>query len=134
MTEQKKPKREKQKAELRKQARLDGPATASMTSVRISARKARVLADVVRGMPVEQALTVLAFQQRAGAPLLKKVLDSAVANADQRKMDLDTLVVADVQIDKAGMLKRFLPRAHGRATPFKKQLSHITVKLAAAAT
>jgi len=132
MTEQKKPKREKQKAELRKQARLDGPATASMTSVRISARKARVLADVVRGMPVEQALTVLAFQQRAGAPLLKKVLDSAVANADQRKMDLDTLVVADVQIDKAGMLKRFLPRAHGRATPFKKQLSHITVKLAAA--
>lgn len=134
MTEQKKPKREKQKAELRKQARLDGPATASMTSVRISARKARVLADVVRGMPVEQALTVLAFQQRAGAPLLKKVLDSAVANADQRKMDLDTLIVADVQIDKAGMLKRFLPRAHGRATPFKKQLSHITVKLAAAAT
>lgn len=134
MTEQKKPKREKQKAELRKQARLDGPATASMTSVRISARKARVLADVVRGMPVEQALTVLAFQQRAGAPLLKKVLDSAVANADQRKMDLDSLVVADVQIDKAGMLKRFLPRAHGRATPFKKQLSHITVKLAAAAT
>ena len=132
MTEQKKPKREKQKAELRKQARLDGPATASMTSVRISARKARVLADVVRGMPVEQALTVLAFQQRAGAPLLKKVLDSAVANADQRKMDLDTLIVADVQIDKAGMLKRFLPRAHGRATPFKKQLSHITVKLAAA--
>jgi|JI91814BRNA_FD_contig_41_5022226_length_640_multi_2_in_0_out_0_2 large subunit ribosomal protein L22 len=134
MTEQKKPKREKQKAELRKQARLDGPATASMTSVRISARKARVLADVVRGMPVEQALTVLAFQQRAGAPLLKKVLDSAVANADQRKMDLDTLIVADVQIDKAGMLKRFLPRAHGRATPFKKQLSHITVKLASAAT
>jgi large subunit ribosomal protein L22 len=134
MTEQKKPKREKQKAELRKQARLDGPATASMTSVRISARKARVLADVVRGMPVEQALTVLSFQQRAGAPLLKKVLDSAVANADQRKMDLDTLVVADVQIDKAGMLKRFLPRAHGRATPFKKQLSHITVKLASAAT
>ena len=132
MTEQKKPKREKQKAELRKQARLDGPATASMTSVRISARKARVLADVVRGMPVEQALTVLAFQQRAGAPLLKKVLDSAVANADQRKMDLDTLIVVDVQIDKAGMLKRFLPRAHGRATPFKKQLSHITVKLAAA--
>lgn len=132
MNEQKKPKREKQKAELRKLARFEGPATARMTSVRISARKARVLADVVRGMPVEQALTILAFQQRAGAPLLKKVLDSAVANADQRKMDLDTLVVADVQIDKAGMLKRFLPRAHGRATPFKKQLSHITVKLAAA--
>jgi large subunit ribosomal protein L22 len=132
MTDQKKPKREVAKAAARKQARQDGPAVASMQGVRISARKARVIADAVRGMPVEQALTMLAFQQRAGAPLLKKVLDSAVANADQRKMDLDTLVVADVQIDKAGMLKRYLPRAHGRATPFKKQLSHITVKLAPA--
>lgn len=132
MTDQKKPKREKMKADARKQKRADGGAVARMQGVRISARKVRVLADAVRGMPVEQALTLLAFQQRAGAPLLKKVLDSAVANADQRKMDLDALVVADVQIDKAGMLKRFLPRAHGRATPFKKQLSHITVKLAPA--
>jgi len=126
------PKREKAKAEARKQARQDGPAVARMQGVRISARKVRVLADAVRGMPVEQALTMLAFQPRAGAPLLKKVLDSAVANADLRKMDLDALVVADIQVDKAGMLKRFLPRAHGRATPFKKQLSHITVKLAPA--
>lgn len=130
MTEQQNTKREKAKAEQRAQNRAEGPAVARMQSVRISARKARVIADVVRGMPVEQALTVLAFQQRAGAPLIKKVLDSAVANADQRKMDVDTLVVADIQIDKAGMLKRYLPRAHGRATPFKKQLSHITVKLA----
>ena len=132
MTDQKKPKREKMKAAARKQKRADAGASARLQGVRISARKVRVLADAVRGMPVEQALTLLAFQQRAGAPLLKKVLDSAVANADQRKMDLDALVVADVQIDKAGMLKRFLPRAHGRATPFKKQLSHITVKLAPA--
>ena len=132
MTDQKKPKREKMKADARKQARADGAAVARMQGVRISARKVRVLADAVRGMPVEQALTMVAFQQRAGAPLLKKVLDSAVANADQRKMDLDALVVSDVQIDKAGMLKRFLPRAHGRATPFKKQLPHITVKLAPA--
>jgi large subunit ribosomal protein L22 len=132
MSETKKPRRDALKAEKRKAARADGPAVASMQGVRISARKVRVLADAVRGMPVEQALTLLAFQQRAGAPLLKKVLDSAVANADQKKMDLDALVVADVQIDKAGMLKRYLPRAHGRATPFKKQLSHITVKLAPA--
>ncbi len=124
--------REKAKAEARKQARADGPAVASIQGVRISARKVRVLADAVRGLPVDKALTLLAFQPRAGAPLLKKVLDSAVANADQKKLDLDSLVVADVQIDKAGMLKRYLPRAHGRATPFKKQLSHITVKLAPA--
>jgi large subunit ribosomal protein L22 len=132
MTEQKKPKREKAKAEARKQARKEGPATARMKAVRISARKVRVLADVVRGMPVEEALTVLAFQQRAGAPVLKKALDSAVANADLRKQDLDSLVVADVQIDKAGVMRRHLPRAHGRATPIRKQLAHITVKLAAA--
>jgi large subunit ribosomal protein L22 len=122
--------REKKKAEARKQARADGPATANLKTVRISARKLRVLADVVRGMPVEQALTTLAFQQRAGAPILKKVIDSAVANADTRKMDLDKLVIADVQIDKAGVMRRFLPRAHGRATPIRKQLAHIHVSLA----
>lgn len=135
MTEQKtqkKPKREAAKAEARKQARKDGPATSHITGVRISARKVRVLADVVRGMNVAQALTTLAFQQRAGAPLLKKAIDSAVANADTRKMDLDKLIVADVQIDKAGTLRRYLPRAHGRATPIRKQLSHIHVKLTAA--
>ena len=130
MADQKKPKREKAKAEARKKARQEGPATAYLQATRISARKVRVLADVVRGMPVEQALTVLAFQQRAGAPILKKVIDSAVANADQRKMDIDKLVVADVQIDKAGVMRRYLSRSHGRATPIRKQLAHISVRLA----
>lgn len=118
------------RAESRKKARAEGPATAHLEATRISARKVRVLADLVRGMPVEQALTTLAFQPRAGAPILKKVIDSAVANADQRKMDIDKLYVADVQIDKAGVMRRYLPRAHGRATPIRKQLSHIHVALA----
>jgi large subunit ribosomal protein L22 len=126
----KKPKREKVKAERRKAARADGPAVSSIRGVRISARKVRILADLVRGKPVDFALTMLAFQQRAGAPLVRKAIDAAVANADLRKMDLDNLIVADVQIDKAGVLRRFLPRAHGRATPIRKQLAHITVKLA----
>ncbi|MCC7071494.1 MAG: 50S ribosomal protein L22 [Deltaproteobacteria bacterium] len=126
----KKPKREKAKADARKAARKAGPAQAHVKSVRISARKVRVLADQIRGKSVDFALTFLAFQQRAGAPILKKAIDSAVANADQKKMDLDTLVIADVQIDKAGMMRRFLPRAHGRATPFKKQLAHVHVRLA----
>ena len=126
----KKPKREAMKAEARKKARAEGPALAHLHATRISARKMRVLADIVRGMPVEKALTTLAFQQRAGAPILKKVIDSAVANADQRKMDIDKLIVADVQIDKAGIMRRYLPRAHGRATPFKKQLAHVSVRLA----
>ena len=132
MTEHKKPKRDKLKAEQRKLARRDGPAQAHLQGVRISARKVRVLADMVRGMKVDQALTTLAFQERAGAPILRKAIDSAVANADQKKMDLDTLVVLDVQIDKAGALRRFLPRAHGRATPIRKQVAHIHVKLGAA--
>ena len=126
----KKPKREKAKAEARKKARAEGPAQAHAQGIRISSRKTRVLADQIRGKSVYFALTFLAFQQRAGAPILKKAIDSAVANADQRKMDLDRLVVADIQIDKAGTMRRFLPRAHGRATPIRKQLSHIHVRLA----
>lgn len=125
----KKPKKEKAKAEARKAARKSGPAQAHLVATRISARKMRVLADVVRGMPVDGALTTLAFQPRAGAPILEKVIRSAVANAEQRKMDIDTLVVADVQIDKAGVMRRFLPRAHGRATPIRKQLAHVHVAL-----
>ena len=128
----KKPKREKAKAEARKAAREERGAVAHITAVRISARKVRVLADMIRGKRVDEALTQLAFQRRAGAPVLKKVLDSAVANADQKKMDLDQLVVKDVQIDKGAIMRRFLPRAHGRATPIRKQTAHITVQLAAA--
>lgn len=130
--EQKKPKREKLKAELRQQARQEGPAVAILRDVRISARKVRVLADLIRGLPVDQALTKLAFQRRAGAPILRKVIDSAVANADFRKLDLDRLVVLDVQINKGAILRRYLPRAHGRATPIRKQTAHIHVKLGAA--
>jgi large subunit ribosomal protein L22 len=121
--------REKAKAESRKKARVEGPAQAHLQAVRISARKMRILADIIRGKSVDEALTLLAFQRRAGAPVLRKVLDSAVANADKKKMDVDKLVVADVQIDKAGVMRRYLPRAHGRATPIRKQLSHVNVKL-----
>ena len=127
---EKKPKREKAKAVARAAARKAGPASSHAMGLRISARKVRVLADLVRGKAVEDALTMLAFQRRAGAPLLRKAIDSAVANADQRKMNLDRLVIVDVQIDKAGILRRFLPRAHGRATPFRRQLAHIHVQLA----
>ena len=126
----KKPKREKAKAEARKQARAAAPAQAHAKGIRISARKVRVLADQIRGKSVDFALTFLAFQQRAGAPIQKKAIDSAVANADQRKLDLDKLLVADIQVDKAGMMRRYLPRAHGRATPIRKQQSHVHVLLA----
>lgn len=124
--------REKKKAEARAQAKKDGPARAQLRGLRMSARKVRVIADLIRNKPVEEALTVLAFQQRAAAPALKKVLDSAIANADQRGMDLDRLVVSDVQIDKGPNLRRFMPRAHGRAYRIRKQTSHIRVALSEA--
>jgi large subunit ribosomal protein L22 len=128
----KKPKKDRARADARKAARAEGPAVSEMRGVRISAQKARVLADMIRGKRVDEALTALAFQRRAGAPLLRKALDSAVANADQKKMDLDQLVVMDVQVDKGAIMRRFMPRAHGRATPIRKQTAHITVKLGVA--
>jgi large subunit ribosomal protein L22 len=124
--------REKQKAEARAQAKKDGPARAQLRGLRMSARKVQVLADLIRNKPVEEALTTLAFQHRAGAPHLKKVLDSAIANADQKGMDLDRLVVSDVQVDKGPNMRRYMPRAHGRATRIRKQTSHIRVALSEA--
>lgn len=125
--------REKKKAEARKQKRAEGPARAESRGLRMSARKARVIADIVRGKSVDEALTALAFQKRKAANPLRKVLDSAVANADQRGLDLDRLVIKDVQIDKGPMMRRYLPRAHGRATRIRKQTSHISVQLAESA-
>jgi large subunit ribosomal protein L22 len=121
--------REKEKAERRKLARKEGPATARLNDVRMSARKTRVLADVIRGMSVDLAATTLAFQRRAAALPLRKALDSAVANADQRKLDVDKLVVKDVLIDKGPIQRRYMPRSHGRATRIRKQTMHITIQL-----
>jgi large subunit ribosomal protein L22 len=126
----KKPRKDRQRADDRKAARASGPARDSVMNVRISARKMRVLADVVRGMPVDRAVTTLAFQQRAGAHEIGKAVRAAVANAEKRGMDVDSLQLVDIQIDKSGHLRRFLPRAHGRATPIRKALSQIHVKVA----
>jgi large subunit ribosomal protein L22 len=95
----------------------------------MSARKARVIADAIRGMTVEQAATTLAFQRRAAAVPIRKALESAVANADHRKMDVDQLIVNEIQINKGAIQRRYMPRAHGRATRIRKQTMHITIKL-----
>lgn len=121
--------REKQKAEARKAERASSPATASMRGLRMSARKIRVVANIIRGLSVDDAVTSLAMQRRRAAEPLRKVLESAVANADQRNMDVDSLVVCEVQIDKGAIQRRFMPRAHGRATRIRKQTAHITIKL-----
>ena len=96
--------------------------------IRISPQKARLVADVVRGMDAGQALTTLRFMPKKGAAIIRKVLESAVANADQTDtFDVDMLYVKEILVDGGPMLKRFRPRAQGRATRILKRSSHITV-------
>ena len=98
--------------------------------IRISAQKARLVADVVRGMGVDQALTTLRFMPKKGAGIIKKVIESALANATQDdKADVDNLYVKKIIIDGGPSLKRISPRAQGRATGIIKRSSHITVVL-----
>lgn len=96
--------------------------------IRISPQKARLIADVVRGMDVDRALITLKFMPKKGARILRKVIESAVANAIQTEtIDADTLYVKSILIDGGPMLKRMRPRAMGRATRILKRTSHITV-------
>lgn len=96
--------------------------------VRMSARKARLVADLIRGKQVEEALLVLRFTPKKAASILAKTLRSAIANAtDTQNVDPDDLYVKRVYIDGGATLKRFRPRAHGRATPIRKRTSHFTV-------
>jgi large subunit ribosomal protein L22 len=98
--------------------------------IRISPQKARLVADVVRGMSVDQAITTLRFMPKKGAGILRKVIESAVANATQDDMaDVDNLYVKTIMIDGGPSLKRIRPRAMGRATGIIKRTSHITVVL-----
>ena len=96
--------------------------------IRVSPQKARLVADGIRGMKADTAVTTLRFMPKKAARILRKVLESAVANADQRdSVDVDTLYVKEITIDGGPMLKRFSPRAQGRATRILKRTSHITV-------
>lgn len=98
---------------------------------RISAQKARLVADQVRGKPVEQALQVLNFSSKAAAQLVKKVLESAIANAEHNEgADIDELKVARICVDEGPTMKRFRARAKGRGNQILKRTSHITVTVA----
>ena len=101
---------------------------ASLRGVRLSAQKGRLVADLVRGKPVGQALNILAFSPTKGAGIIKKVLESAIANAEHNEgADIDTLKVATVYVDKGPSLKRFSARAKGRGNRIEKQTCHITL-------
>jgi large subunit ribosomal protein L22 len=98
---------------------------------RISPQKARLVADQVRGMPVGRALQVLEFSPKKAAHLIKKVLDSAIANAEHNEgADIDELKVSRIFVDEGPVYKRIMPRAKGRANRIMKRTSHITVMVA----
>ena len=96
--------------------------------IRISPQKARLVGNNVRGLPVEDAVNILNYTPKKAARLLKKVLNSALANAEQNySLDLDNLYVKQVRVDEGPTLKRIQPRAMGRANRILKRTSHITV-------
>jgi large subunit ribosomal protein L22 len=98
--------------------------------VRISPRKARLVTELVKGKPVEEALTILKFLPKKGAHLMRKTLRSALANAEQDpNIDVDTLYIKRIYVDEGPTMKRWRPRAMGRATRILKRSSHITVVL-----
>lgn len=98
--------------------------------VRLSPQKCRLVADQIRKLPVERALEVLSFSPKKGAVPLKKVLDSAIANAEHNEgADIDELWVSQVMVDEAPTLKRFRARAKGRGTRILKRNCHITLSV-----
>jgi large subunit ribosomal protein L22 len=103
-------------------------ARASTRYARLTAQKARLVVDMIRGKGVEDALGILQFTPKRGAKIVAKTLKSAIANAEHgSRVDVDALYVKRVFVDEGPTGKRFLPRAHGRATPIFKRTSHITV-------
>ena len=103
---------------------------ASLNYARVGAQKARLVADMVRGKNVDEALKTLTYMNKKTAILIKKLIESAVANADYKKtMNMDKLFVKSISVDVGPVLKRFRPRAQGRAFGVRKKLSHINVTL-----
>jgi len=105
--------------------------TAKLRGANLSAQKARLVADLIRGQFVEDALDTLAFSTKKGAAVVKKVLESAIANAEHNEgADVDELKVSTIFVDEGLTMKRIRPRAKGRADRILKRTCHITVKVA----
>jgi large subunit ribosomal protein L22 len=104
---------------------------AILRGVRLSAQKGRLVADLVRGKPVEQALNILMFSPKKAAKIVQKVLESAIANAEHNDgADIDELKVKTIYVEKATSLRRFSARAKGRGARIEKQTCHIFVTVA----
>jgi large subunit ribosomal protein L22 len=101
---------------------------ASLRGARLSAQKCRLVVDLIRGKPVDKALGILAFTPKKGAALVKKLLESAIANAEHNDgADIDTLTVKRVHVERGKIQKRFHARAKGRGTRVAKHTCHIYV-------
>ena len=106
-------------------------AAAKLKHVRISAQKMRLVADQVRGMPVENALNLLTFSNKKAAGTIKKLLESAIANAENNEgADIDALSVQAISVDEGPTMKRIRARAKGRASRILKRSSHVSVTVA----
>ena len=111
-------------------------AKAKLRLARVSPQKARLVADLVRGLDVGEAIEVLSFTRKKSAPMIKRLVESAVANAEHmaarsnQNLDVDDLVIREIYVDQGPTLRRFRPRARGMATKIQKKTSHITVVVA----
>lgn len=102
--------------------------SAILRGVRLSAQKGRLVADQIRGLPVDRALNILSFSPKKGAEIIKQVLESAIANAEHNDgADIDELKVTTIYIDAGASLKRFTARAKGRGNRIVKPTCHITI-------
>jgi large subunit ribosomal protein L22 len=103
--------------------------TARLNSLRMAPRKVRVVVDIVRGKRVADALKILTFTRKSGALPVKKLIESAVANAQKAGRDVDALYVRSITVDQGTTMRRFMPRAMGRAFRINKKTSHVNVVL-----
>ncbi len=103
---------------------------ARLKFARVSAQKARIVADMVRGKSINEAIRILTFEPQKSGKMIKKLVESAVANAEVKQgIDVDNLYVKTIYVDAGPFIKRFMPRSQGRATEIKKRTSHINVVL-----
>jgi large subunit ribosomal protein L22 len=101
---------------------------ASLRGARLSAQKGRLVADLIRGKPVDQAISLLAYTPKKGAALIRKLLESAIANAEHNDgADIDTLKVKSIMVERGTYLKRFQARAKGRGARVLKYTCHIYI-------
>ncbi|MGP1361725.1 MAG: 50S ribosomal protein L22 [Candidatus Fimenecus sp.] len=103
--------------------------TAKVTNVRIAPRKVQIVLDLIRNKSAEEAMAILRFTPKAACEPLEKLLKSAMANAENKDMDMSSLFVAECKVDQGPTLKRIRPRAQGRAFRINKKTSHIFIKL-----